>query len=90
MSYPLVENLENALQAIDDDEDEINKLILSPEERRLKTIIWNNLNKDWIEEQREKRRKKKEERKKNTKKNKHKQTHKTGKSISILTEFILF
>ena len=31
-----------------DDDEEIKKLILSEGERKLKTIIWNNLNKDWL------------------------------------------
>ena len=33
------------------DEDEVNKYILSSEETRIKQLIWNNLNKEWIEEQ---------------------------------------
>lgn len=36
---------------------------MSPEERRLKTIIWNNLNKDWLKEQAEKKKKNQEEQK---------------------------
>lgn len=47
----------------DDDDEEINQLILTPEEKKLKTIIWNNLNREWIKEHKEKKRKQKEERK---------------------------
>lgn len=43
----------------DIDEAEIEKMILGQEERELKTIIWNNLNKDWIAEQKVKKRTKK-------------------------------
>ena len=32
----------------DVDDAEIDQLILTEEERKLKTILWNNLNKDWI------------------------------------------
>jgi len=32
------------------EEEEINKYILSSEETRIKQLIWNNLNKEWIEE----------------------------------------
>jgi transcription factor IIIB 90 kDa subunit len=35
----------------DVDDEEINSLILTEEERKLKTILWNNLNKEWIQEQ---------------------------------------
>ena len=34
----------------DVDDAEIDQLILTEEERKLKTILWNNLNKDWIQE----------------------------------------
>ncbi|CDW72004.1 transcription factor iiib 90 kda subunit [Stylonychia lemnae] len=47
----------------DVDDAEIDQLILTEEERKLKTILWNNLNKDWIQEQYEKKRLKKEKRK---------------------------
>ena len=32
----------------DIDEAEVEKLLLEPKERELKTRLWNNLNKDWI------------------------------------------
>lgn len=34
----------------DVDDAEIDQLILTEEERKLKTILWNNLNKEWIQE----------------------------------------
>ena len=40
----------------DVDDAEIDQLILTEEERKLKTILWNNLNKEWILEQQEKKR----------------------------------
>lgn len=48
----------------DVDEEEIEKMILKPEERDFKTRVWNNLNKDWIKDQKERKRKKKEIQKK--------------------------
>lgn len=48
----------NTLSDIDDSE--IEKMILSKEEREFKTRVWNHLNKDWISEQKVKKRKKKE------------------------------
>lgn len=35
-------------------------MLLKPEERDFKTRVWQNLNKDWLEEQTERKRKKKE------------------------------
>ena len=48
----------------DVDESEIDKMILKPEERDFKTRVWNNLNKEWLEDQQERKRKKKEMKKK--------------------------
>jgi hypothetical protein len=39
-------------------------MILKPEERDFKTRVWNNLNKEWLEDQQERKRKKKEMKKK--------------------------
>ena len=47
----------------DVDDEEIDKMILTDEERRLKKIIWDNLNKDWLKEQKKKKRERKEKRK---------------------------
>lgn len=64
----------------DVDDAEIDQLILTEEERKLKTILWNNLNKEWILEQQEKKRQKKEKKKlKNSNGSAHKKT-KTIKS----------
>jgi hypothetical protein len=32
----------------DIDDDEVEKMLLKPDERDFKTRVWNNLNKDWI------------------------------------------
>lgn len=64
-----------------DDDEEINQLILTEEERKLKTILWNNLNKDWIKEQQEKKRLKKEKKKL---KNQEKKRTKSLKSKVII------
>ena len=74
---PFIQNMDNngALQTIrkdsnqietlsDVDDAEINQLILSEDEKRLKTIIWNSLNKEWIQEQKQKKRDKKAKSKK--------------------------
>ena len=66
----------------DADSPEINQLILTADERKLKTIIWNNLNKDWIKEQHEKKRKKKEERKQKLKNNKLKYNKKFKRQLN--------
>ena len=42
------------------DDEEINQLILNEDEKKLKTILWNNLNKEWLEEQAAKKKKKRE------------------------------
>ena len=44
----------------DIDDDEVEKMLLKPDERDFKTRFWNNLNKDWIIEQKERKRKKKQ------------------------------
>jgi hypothetical protein len=44
----------------DIDDDEVEKMLLKPDERDFKTRVWNNLNKDWIIEQKERKRKKKQ------------------------------
>lgn len=44
----------------DIDDDEVEKMLLKPDERDFKTRVWNNLNKDWIIEQKEKKRQKKQ------------------------------
>jgi Brf1-like TBP-binding domain len=43
----------------DVDDEEIDAMILTDDERRLKKVIWNNLNRDWIKEQKQKRLQKK-------------------------------
>ena len=47
----------------DIEDDEIDKMILTDEESRLKKVIWDSLNKDWIKDQKRKRRDRKEKRK---------------------------
>ena len=54
---------EGIISLSDVDDDEIDKMILSEEEARLKKVIWDNLNKDWIQDQKRKRRERKEKRK---------------------------
>ena len=39
---------EGIISLSDVDDEEIDKMILSEEEARLKKVIWDNLNKDWI------------------------------------------
>ena len=34
----------------DVDDEEIDKMILTDDERRLKKVIWDNLNKDWLKD----------------------------------------
>lgn len=44
-----IDQNESAVEPLSDDDDaEIDQLILTEEERKLKTILWNNLNRDWI------------------------------------------
>ncbi len=45
----------------DVDDQEIDEMILSESEQRLKKVIWNNLNSDWLKEQRDKKRLRKEQ-----------------------------
>ena len=39
----------------DVDDEEIDAMILNEEESRLKKVIWNNLNRDWIKMQKQKK-----------------------------------
>lgn len=54
-----------ALRKIEDEKSdnesdaEINSMILNDEERKLKTLLWNNLNKQYLEEQHKKKKDKK-------------------------------
>jgi len=43
----------------DVDDEEIDSMILNEDERRLKKVIWNNLNREWVKEQKQKRLQKK-------------------------------
>ena len=54
---------EGIISLSDVDDEEIEKMILTEEESRLKKIIWDNLNKDWIKDQKRKKRERKEKRK---------------------------
>lgn len=45
------------------DDEEIEKMILTEEERALKTRLWNTLNQDWIAQDREKKKARKAQRK---------------------------
>jgi transcription factor IIIB subunit 2 len=74
MNFQDTEKLNEALKTISHDNDgietlsdvddaEIDQLILTEEERKLKTLLWNNLNKEWIQEQQKKKREKKERKK---------------------------
>ena len=56
--------IEDQLEMLSDEDDpEINQMILTEDEKKLKTLLWNNLNKEWIKDQKEKKRLKKEQRK---------------------------
>lgn len=47
----VIKNFEenDGIESLSDvDDAEIDLLILTEEERKLKTILWNNLNKEWI------------------------------------------
>ena len=54
-----------ALRKIEDEKSnnesdaEINSMILNDEERKLKTLLWNNLNKQYLEEQHKKKKEEK-------------------------------
>lgn len=57
---PKAKKDENGVYSLSDvDDEEIDKMILTEEESKLKKIIWDSLNKDWIREQKQKRRDKK-------------------------------
>lgn len=45
------------------DDDEIQKMILTDEEKALKTRLWNTLNQDWISQEKEKKKARKAQRK---------------------------
>ena len=60
----LKKDLEGGIISLSDiDDEQIDSMILTEEESRLKKIIWNNLNKDWIREQKKKKRENKEKKK---------------------------
>eukprot|EP00349_Pseudokeronopsis_sp_Brazil_P007211 CAMPEP_0202974908 /NCGR_PEP_ID=MMETSP1396-20130829/64929_1 /ASSEMBLY_ACC=CAM_ASM_000872 /TAXON_ID= /ORGANISM="Pseudokeronopsis sp., Strain Brazil" /LENGTH=102 /DNA_ID=CAMNT_0049709605 /DNA_START=40 /DNA_END=348 /DNA_ORIENTATION=+ len=53
---------ENNSDSLSSEEDEeLKQIILTEEEKKLKTLLWNSLNRDWIKEQREKKLKAKKE-----------------------------
>jgi hypothetical protein len=61
-------------------------MILTEEERNLKKVIWDNLNKDWIKEQKQKRKDNKEKRKNDKLKRKRRKS--LGKSFSHKLYFV--
>ncbi len=63
LPYTPKKDADGVISLSDVDDDEIDAMILTEEESRLKKIIWDNLNKDWIKEQRKKKRERKERRK---------------------------
>jgi transcription factor IIIB 90 kDa subunit len=46
---------EGIISLSDVDDEEIDAMILNEEESRLKKVIWNNLNRDWIKMQKQKK-----------------------------------
>lgn len=59
----LKKDADGIISLSDVDDDHIEQMILTEEESRLKKVIWNNLNKDWIREQKKRKRENKEKRK---------------------------
>lgn len=61
--YQSSRDADGVISLSDVDDEEIEAMILTEEESRLKKVIWDNLNKDWIKDQRKKKRERKERRK---------------------------
>lgn len=55
MVSTLKHDSEGIISLSDVDDDEINAMILNEEESRLKKVIWDNINRDWIKTQKQKR-----------------------------------
>ena len=58
-SSTLKKDPDGIISLSDVDDEEIDAMILTEDERRLKKVIWNNLNRDWVREQKQKRLQKK-------------------------------
>ncbi len=54
-------DIDGVISLSDVDDAEIDDMILSESEQRLKKVIWNNLNADWLKDQKEKKRIRKEQ-----------------------------